>query len=295
MTPIFKSLSLETALPPGWQGPGTIDRMIGGAGQPMGVSCGFESGPRNHRNIVVSGYHIIYVLAGRGHYIDWDDKQYEVSPGTIMQRLPGRRHSTLCDMGDEWVECYICLPKFIFENMEMLALPVCKWPIFHPGLDAQLLGLFQNALTTLKNARPMEVAGFLVDAMQIVRHMTALVQQTQQPRAQHVGIIEEAQQLLDHPPTHRHALKQLVTRHSISHERFRKIFKNATGLSLGEYRIRRRIETACGLLQNSDLFIKQIALNLEFSNVQSFSRQFSQRIGYSPSHFRRMFRSTRSS
>ncbi len=71
---------------------------------------------------------------------------------------------------------------------------------------------------------------------------------------------------------------------SVSH--FSRLFHRWTGLSPGEYVLRRRVEEARNLLGNLDLSIKEIACRCGFEDPYYFSRVFRQIDGLPPTHFR---------
>jgi AraC-like DNA-binding protein len=83
------------------------------------------------------------------------------------------------------------------------------------------------------------------------------------------------------------ALQPLLDAHGISYERFRKIFREQTGLSPNDYRIRRRMDLARAMLVQQRSSIKQIAYTLGYPDPFSFSRQFKQVVGVPPKHFTR--------
>jgi len=68
---------------------------------------------------------------------------------------------------------------------------------------------------------------------------------------------------------------------------FRKVFKNYTGLSPGQYYIQLKIERAKELLNNSEIPIKEIAYDLRFDSYFYFSRIFKEKTGLSPTDYRK--------
>jgi AraC-like DNA-binding protein len=65
-------------------------------------------------------------------------------------------------------------------------------------------------------------------------------------------------------------------------ERFRQI----TGVTFVEYVARTRFERACGLLQNGDVRISEIAFAVGFQSLSQFNRVFKRLSGKSPTQFR---------
>lgn len=73
---------------------------------------------------------------------------------------------------------------------------------------------------------------------------------------------------------------------SCSKDHLIRLFRQYHGVTPGEFLIRARTDAARGLLAASSLSIKQIAAQLGHADASSFSRQFSERVGVSPSAFR---------
>ncbi len=72
----------------------------------------------------------------------------------------------------------------------------------------------------------------------------------------------------------------------LSPSRLRAKFRNAIGISLGEFTRRTRIHRACGLLHSTDLNMTQVAEECGFNSVFSFSRTFRSVTGKAPTKFR---------
>jgi AraC-like DNA-binding protein len=102
-----------------------------------------------------------------------------------------------------------------------------------------------------------------------------------------------AYQALRQKPSQPHNLASLaaLSGHSASH--FRRLFRQAYGESPIHLLIRERLRLACGLLENGDLSITELAVECGFEDGNYFARQFKKLMGTSPLRYRKTFRAGR--
>ena len=72
----------------------------------------------------------------------------------------------------------------------------------------------------------------------------------------------------------------------ISYDRFRKRFVQLAGVSPAKYLMARRLETACIMLQDRTLGLKEIARACGFCDVFHFSKRFKQGVRLTPTEYR---------
>ena len=77
----------------------------------------------------------------------------------------------------------------------------------------------------------------------------------------------------------------------LSEDHFRRLFKARTGLLPKAYLDRLKLTKASELLVSSDLTVEEIAERLAYVDPYHFSRRFKEVVGFSPSGYRREFRS----
>jgi len=83
------------------------------------------------------------------------------------------------------------------------------------------------------------------------------------------------------------AIKSMATVLGHSESNLRRLFRLATGLSLGRYLRELRLQRACRLLQDSSLTIGDVATQSGFDSIYSFSRAFRNGLNVSPRGYRR--------
>jgi len=84
------------------------------------------------------------------------------------------------------------------------------------------------------------------------------------------------------------SLQDLADLCGISRRNFSRRFKNATGLTAGQFIAETQIDQAKALLSGRQLLIKEVAHRCGFSNVPAFSAAFRRMTSFSPAEYRRI-------
>ncbi|MFA5038791.1 MAG: ATP-binding protein [Candidatus Omnitrophota bacterium] len=87
-------------------------------------------------------------------------------------------------------------------------------------------------------------------------------------------------------------LNDLAERLFLSQKYLSKIFKQHTGMTYNDYKIKIKIEKAKDMLKNKDFNIYKIAEGMGYQNTESFIRIFERETGYTPTAFRETVRKT---
>jgi AraC-like DNA-binding protein len=77
----------------------------------------------------------------------------------------------------------------------------------------------------------------------------------------------------------------------MSSKSFSRFFKKNTGKTFIQYVNELRVGLACRKLMQSDASVSEICFASGFNNLSNFNRQFKERKGTSPKHFRKQYRS----
>ena len=98
--------------------------------------------------------------------------------------------------------------------------------------------------------------------------------------------VEAARQLLDKNLRQSPTLSELARSVNLSPSRLSHLFKIETGISLGHYVKRARMESARYLLATSFLSVKQIMVCVGINDVSHFARCFKEAYGVTPTEYR---------
>jgi AraC family transcriptional regulator, activator of mtrCDE len=101
--------------------------------------------------------------------------------------------------------------------------------------------------------------------------------------------LDKVHEWLRSHPLDRSNIDELAKKAGISRKYFTTLFKRQYGLSPKNYQVSQRMNYAKYLLQESDISIKEIAMQLGYTDQYIFSKQFKNIIGKAPSLVRNLF------
>ncbi len=262
---------------------GTVYRTMGLASPWSRIGCGImdKAGISNdHREYAAPTWSMILVLRGAGSYTDHQLRSFPLGPGSCFVRVPARRHSTVLDSTSRWLEAFIdCGPELARTLLGMQALRAdpASW---NWGLTRERVARFTTLRDDLARAGEAQLPALLL------RVLTLAVEAQPQVEAAQDDAISRACAMLSEQSGQRQDLRSWCRRQGLDYERFRKAFLRRTGTSPGQYRIRRRLERACALLQSTRRSLASIAAELGYCSPYEFSNQFRARMGVPPSRYR---------
>jgi len=102
-------------------------------------------------------------------------------------------------------------------------------------------------------------------------------------------LVQAIQRRLEGDCSERHTLSSIASEYHISEFYLSHIFKDITGYSPIDYLMSCRLSAAKKLLSTTDKPIKEIVYSCGFSDESNFSRIFRQRVGITPTDFRKKF------
>ena len=116
---------------------------------------------------------------------------------------------------------------------------------------------------------------------------SGLYQQTKKSSKKAIDIIRPALEYIQENYTKNITIAQLAQISHLSQSYLMSSFKKAIGICALEYVCQLRIKTACEMLRNSKNNISDIAFECGFSNLSNFNRKFKQKLGTTPSNYRK--------
>ena len=261
------------------------------------LSCGFlHKTPDRGRNpsdvdICLPYYGGLLLLSGSGTHIDRNGRAWPLAQGHFVQRYPGRKHTTIVDPDGKWLEFYICLGRDLFESLVRLRVLDDQQEVLNPGLTPALLARFEAFRSACRQAEDTELPLLLSEAQHLLFTMMRMHRASQDHGASG-DWIDLACRLIGEVaggPEGQLTVEAIARQVGVGVERFRKGFRERTGLPPAEYLRMRRMNAAQTMLADGHRTVREIALALGFPDAFSFSRQFKQTVGVSPSRFRMLY------
>lgn len=238
----------------------------------------------SYENRRTDTYTGIYILRGSGTFHDHLGRRHRVQAGDFLQLAPVLPHSVVQDPDGQWIEAWLTLAPDFAQSLVHIGMLNLEKTVQTPGLHHHLIAEFEHMQDEMRRVDAFSGARATIAAQNLLVKMVSLAAAAA-PRDSNQQMVEELCQLLSQDLDDRLDLPDLAARFPLSYERLRKVFKQRTGFSLADYRIRRRVERAQALLEHQQLPIKQVAHMLGYPDPFTFSRQFRKFTGRAPSSY----------
>ena len=275
----------EIPFPAGILSSELVYRLMSPHGDDALIGCGLtgkpdgEDGSREGR----PHYSAVLCLRGAATYSS-DGQRWEVRPGTVVMRFTGAPHGLRIACDGTWAEAWIALGAPLAAAWEAHRIIARRTPVVATRVDPSWVLELADERAALRAAPDRELPHHLMRLQSLLVQL--LVQGAPQEEGPgHGPLIEQACRRLRDDP--RLDLARLAKQLGLSYERFRKVFREQTGMAPGEYRIRRRLERARALLSGGGMSVQDIASELGYPNPYAFSAQFRKLVGAAPSVYRR--------
>ena len=234
-----------------------------------------------HLDFQPQAWSLVYVLRGQGIYRASDNRLWPLAPGTCFQRIPGRTHTTRLVPESGWLEAFIDLGPTLHRALVAMQVLPEDPPVWSWGLSDERIARFTALIAELAEAGEARLPALCV------RILGLAVEALPKPdRDGDEDAVDRACRLLADLATTRVDLRSWCRRERLDYEKFRKGFQRRLGVPPGQYRIRRRMDRACELLQTTDRTVAAIAAELGYPTAYEFSAQFRARMGLPPSRYR---------
>lgn len=235
---------------------------------------------------ILTEYQILYISKGKGTFTSESTKKTNIMKGQIILLFPGQWH-TYCPSNDTgWNEYYIGFEGPIIDDLVKNEFISPNNQILDVGVNEEFVTLYSKAIQVAKNERKTDqqyLAG-------IVLHLLGMVisySQNKTIELNNSGEIIERAKIIMNENIHRQInIQGIATNMGTSYSWFRKEFKEYTGFAPAQYFQELKLRKAKELLTETNLSIKEVAYELDFSSYEYFLSFFKKKVGVTPSEYR---------
>ncbi|WP_436414809.1 AraC family transcriptional regulator [Petrimonas sp.] len=237
---------------------------------------------------VLSEYQFVYISKGKGIFESESTKKRAIAKGQIMILFPGQWHSyqPLKDIG--WNEYYIGFEGSIIDSIINKSFISSQNQVLDVGTSEELVNLFSTAIRVAKEDKKSAQQYLAGIVFHILGMILALSQNKNYEARESTQVIERAKIIMGENIHKDIDVKEIASKLGTSYSWFRKFFKEYTGYAPAQYFQELKLRKAKELLTETNLPIKEIAYELNFSSIEYFLSFFKQRVNITPSEYRKM-------
>lgn len=236
------------------------------------VNCGrMKCLPQHRYGPATRDYYLIhYIFSGKGSLYT-DGKEYEVQKDWCFIIHPGEITTYIADDKDPWDYAWLgfkCSPPPDFLADRTMHIPQAR-SIFE-RIRKEYIGYGKQwYLLTL-----------------IGRLLTELSESKEEWTDRHTNLMLKVKNKIENAYSSPISISRLASECNMERSYFSRTFKHVVGLSPKEYHSKVRIDNAETLLRNRNLSINEVASEVGYPDVMSFSKAFKNKKGMSPSFYR---------
>ncbi len=254
-------------------------------GERFGAGLMFKQGNRlEYDNAVHPRFALIIILRGEGTLYTENGEKFELGAGMCFKRIPGKAETLSIKDDDKWLEFFIEIGPALYQALRSMRIIETKPLRENIEIDADFFNkliFFKERFKTIdERALPLIVGDFAKILADIQRRCS------RHGVSKENVLIDSACAFLGRDFSKNCDMKAFCRKQGLGYESFRKLFKKQIGVSPWRYRIRRRLDLACALLQNPEMRINETAIELGYSSAYDFSAQFKKYFKVSPAHYR---------
>ena len=223
-------------------------------------------------------YIIHYVISGKGYYnghIVCKDQGFIITPNLLEHYYP--------DKNDPWEFVWIISSD---KRIECMLEGLCEDSIsliFNHSAHTEL----KNIIETIKLNNNRVISSNKILEMFLSLYNSNVVAETTNQKSNGEIYLDFAVNYIENNISTVISVSTLTQILGISQAYLFKIFKNNFGISTKQYINEVRLKKAKKLLCDTELSITQISASVGFSDVLSFSKFFSKKVGLSPQNYRK--------
>lgn len=228
----------------------------------------------------------LYIYEGSGWFASAHCGKTRIKAGDMCMIFPGEWHSYGPDektgWSEAWIGCKGTVPQIWIDN----GFFVPEKPVLSIGINNRLLDYF-NSTYEVARLQPAAHQQLLAGYVNMISSMVCSASMGMMYRCSHVlKNINIAKRFLYDNICGNISMEDVARHVGVGYSKFRKDFKQITGLSPNQYFIEMKLERSKNLLLNEEMSCKEVAYSLGFDSQTYFTRVFRSHTGLTPQEFR---------
>jgi AraC-like DNA-binding protein len=250
------------------------------SGHPKGFAFDWRHGR------VLEGFALLYISSGSGLLESKPNFSASIEAGHAFLIFPGVWHRYTPNKETGWHEHWIGFDGEMARRWLRHGFFSPNNPVVKIGAEDTVLATFSRVMQAIRANRPA-LQQILAGATNNLMGLFYSAQQSQSSvDVQNANVIERAITRIQDEFGLNLDMKVLAQELGVSYSWFRHTFTEHTGLSPHQYLLELRLVRARSLLAETDLPVKEIALQTGFEDELYFSRLFRQKLNVTPSQWR---------
>jgi len=233
---------------------------------------------------ILHEYQLIYLVDGQGLFESQSCEKCTLEAGSIILIYPEIWHRYKPAEEKNWHTYWVGFNgKLAHEFVKKLELTPTN-PIKAIGYQEKIMQIFLDVIETSQ----VEFTGyqqvFVGEIIKLIGLIHAIHRKSEFKQKDVDRVIQEAKLILMQKNLNI-SMEEVADELNLGYSFFRKLFKDYTGISPGQYQMQHKINKAISLLNEGKSSIKEIAADLEFDTPQYFARIFKKKTGKSPKEY----------
>jgi AraC-like DNA-binding protein len=240
--------------------------------------------PANGR--VLHEHQIIYIIKGEGIFQSASCKATKVFSGTIILLFPEEWHTYRPVKNTGWDVYWVGFNGKIIYNLLLNNFFSVTNPVLDIGFNEQITELYKQGLE-IANFQKAAYQQMLSGIVQLLLSHIFYAEKNNSFRdKQVVSLIEKARVIMRDNINNNQTPESVAAELNMSYSWFRRIFKQYTGFSPGQYQMEIKLQKAKELLTSTTMQVKEICFELNFESVSYFVTFFKLKTRMSPTQYR---------
>lgn len=247
----------------------------------LGVYAGITKTPQRTVRTEADneGFVLSWILSGTGRFSSMEG-EFVIKAPCVCIRRPNRKYFLELNYGEENFRLYLRVSESIYELLcKMNPQLDCLTPVIPFEYDEAIYRQFKGLIKQMQEKPKERYFELSSDFLSLLFKLSKLT-----PENEKSGL-ERAKAMLEEP-SERKSLAEIAGECGYSISNFRKKFMKAYNISPSKYRIEYRIGLAKEALK-AEHSVSAVAEMLCYTDVYTFSHQFSSITGMSPREYRR--------